>query len=275
MTQLLPDQAEGLRRLFVSDTRRMISLVGNCVNQDRSDLSAALAVALGGQGKRVLLLDENLCAGDRHVSFNVAVQQDLASILMRQADIEQAVMTTPLKVDLLAGGGQGNYQPRPALETRISLVNAFYRLAGKYDVVLVNAASIDFRTYPSFAWACHDVIVLIDQHPDSVTSVYAHIKALHQAGERRFHLLSGHTEHAVAESIYRNVAAVSRRHLKIMPDWLGMLPESRVEIADFFERLALMAQSWPLPEHREGHFPALMKRLLSGANPRVLQAMTK
>lgn len=276
MTRRLPDQAEGLRRLFVADVRRMIAVLSAGKPAQGNDVASCLAIGLAGQGRRVLLLDETLSAGDHHPLFGLAMKHDLDSIMLRQTEIETAIVPCADGIHLLAGGGQARTLPRPRMETRIGLVNAFYRLAGKYDAVLVNAGRVALHSRPSFAWACQDVIMHCDKHADSATEAYGYIKSLHQSGERRFNLLYGGMTQAQAQKLYRNVTTVSRRHLQVMPEYLGVLPAAPGAAAEFMAGLASMVQSWPLPEHKGGHFPALMRRLLNGVNyPGILQAAVK
>ncbi len=265
MPRLAPDQAEGLRRLFVEDVRRMVALVscGDC--QQGSDLLADLAAMLAGQGNRVLMLDESLSAGKPHVAFSVTPQYDLDDVLNEATDIERAIASTACHVDLIAGGGRARALTRPRMEARIGLVNAFYRLAGQYDVVLVNTGGDSVQSRPSFAWACQDVIVLCHNHPDSVTQAYAQIKALHQAGGRRFHLLFGGADETIAQTLFRRVATVSRHHLQLMPAYLGVLSKT----GRLPENVAGQVLAWPMPEHQTGHFPELMRRLLRGSHSRT------
>lgn len=265
MPRLAPDQAEGLRRLFVEDVRRMIALVSCGGPQPGVDLLAHLAAMLAGQGKHVLMLDENLSAGEPHVAFSVTPKHDLDDVLNESAVIEAVITPTPCHVDLMAGGGRAKTLTQPRMEARIGLVNAFYRLAGQYDVVLVNAGSDSIQSRPSLTWACQDVIVLCHDHPDSVTRAYAQIKTLHQAGERRFHLLFSGASDAVAQALFRRVASVSRRHLQLMPTYLGVLSAAGC----LHEELAGQVIAWPLPKHQAGHFPALMRRLLHGGPSRA------
>jgi flagellar biosynthesis protein FlhG len=274
-SKLSTDQAEGLRRLFVADVRRMIALVAAGGEAAGGALIDGLAAALAAQGNKVLLLDESLSAGDVPALSGFPVRDDLGRVLLKGMEIEAAIVRTTARVDLLAGGGHARTLPRPSLESRIGLVNAFYRLAGKYDVVLVNAGADSANSHPSFAWACQDVIVLCGTQADGVTNAYGHIKLLHQSGERRFHLLFADADHVRAQTLYKHVAAVCRRHLHLMPEYLGVLPWQGSMSSDYFFHLADTVQSWPLPEHKSGHFPALMQRLLRGASTHVLQTLAK
>jgi len=275
LARVLPDQAEGLRRLFVADARRMVAFVPAGAGIATAEPVSSLAATLSGAGKKVLLLDELWAAGDLHPVFQVAPKHDLATVMLNQLEVESALLKSAAGIDLLAGGTHAASMPRPRMEARIGLVNAFYRLAGKYDIVLVNACVDAVNSRPSFAWACQDVIIVSNGEAEAATEAYAHIKLLHQAEKRGFHLLFRSLDQARASALYRSIAAVSRRHLHIMPEYLGVLPEARPPLAEFYQQLSGMIQSWPMPEHKAGHFPDLMRRLLRGADPHVLQTILK
>lgn len=272
MTQLAQDQAEGLRRLFTADMRRMVGMMQAGRDGTVQALAYGVAAALAGQGNKVLLLDEMLAAGDRHPAGSAPIAHDLSTLLMRARDMQAAIVNTGHGVALLAGGGTAHLVPRPRMEAHIGLVNDFYRLAGRYDIVLVAAAQQP-QWRPSFVWACQDVILLSDGAAASLTALYGHIKTLQQSGARRFHLLFEEMETAQAAALYRNVAAVSRRHLQLMPEHLGIVPADAMQSAAFCRRLAVQLQTWPVPEQRNGHFPALMRRLLAG--PRAAPALDR
>lgn len=266
------DQAEGLRRLFVADVRRMVAVVPNGGAAALRTVTS-LAQVLVRQRKKVLLLDELWAAGEAHAVFGIMPRHDLGTVMLNGTEIESALISHA-GLDLLAGAA-ASAMPRPRMEARIGLVNAFYRLAGKYDVVLVHACVDAANTRPSFAWACHDVIVPSDGHPDAATDAYAHIKLLHRPETRRFHLLFHGIDGERASALYRNIAAVSRRHLHVMPESLGALPAAEAAQAGFYAELADALQTWPMPEHKAGHFPDLMRRLLRGADPQLLQTILK
>lgn len=275
MANSLPDQAEGLRRLFITDVRRMVALLSATENPADRRIVASLAATLAEQGRKVLLLDESSSAEDAPAHYGLPLKHDLNTLLLSGVEIEAAIARTASGVDLLAGGNQVRHLPRPKMEARMALINAFYRLAGKYDVVLVNASADAVGSRPSFAWACQDVIVVCGDQPDAVTESYARIKLLHQAGERRFHLLFRAQDDLRAQTFYRNIAAVSRRHLQLLPEYLGVLPAPADGEPDFYTKLAQAVQSWPMPEHKAGHFPDLMRRLLRGAHSQALPAALK
>ncbi len=269
LPRLAPDQAEGLRRLFVPDVRRMVALVS--IGDSGADLAARIAAVLAAQGSRVLLLDEFLTAGQHHAECAATPQHDLDSVLHGAIMVDQAVVQTACGVHLLAGGSRARPRSRPGMEAYIGLINSFYRLAGLYDVVLVNTPGDALQSRPGFAWACQDVIVQCGNAPDAAKIAYSAVKLLHQSGERRFHLLFADVSKAAADEIFGRVASVSRRHLQVMPDNLGTFSlADRSTPESIQSRLAAQLQAWPLPEHQTGHFPALMRRLLRGNTSRTV-----
>lgn len=243
--------------MFAGDMRRMIGVLSESGTSAGQVLSASLATTLGVAGSKVLLLDESLVAGEVHPVFPVDVVCDLFQMLHDKTSMKSALTRVAPGVDMLAGSLQ-HVAHGPGIEDHTDFIKAFYRLAVAYDVVLINAAE-DNSNYPSFAWAAQDIIVLCGDRGDSVTTAYAHIKALRQAGERRFHLLFEQMAPERARMIYRNLAAVSRRHLREFPEDLGVLP--REATAVFFAGLADSVRDWPLPENKDGHFRAFMQRL--------------
>lgn len=273
LASLLEDQAEGLRRLFVADARRMVTLM-TASGESVASMVASLAELLTEQGRKVLVLDELWSAGEQHPVYGITPRHDLGTVMLTSGELESAVVRSGQGVDLLAGGLSG-HMPRPRMEARIGLVNAFYRLAGRYDVVLVNACVHADSHRLSFAWACHDVILLADDGADSATEAYAHIKLLHQGNTRRFHLLYREVGAERAAALFKGLASVSRRHLHLMPEYLGVLPGSSSQQAAVLQNLARALQTWPMPDNKAGNFPDLMRRLLRGADPHALQTLLK
>lgn len=273
LASLAEDQAEGLRRLFVADARRMVALM-TARGESVAEMASHLACLLAMQGKKVLVLDEFWTAGEQHSVFGIKPKHDLASVMLAAGDLESAVVRHAEGFDVLAGAAS-SHTPRPRMEARIGLINAFYRLAGRYDVVLVNASTEATGSRPSFAWACSDVMLLADDGADSATEAYARIKLLHQADTRRFHLLYREMAAERAATLFKGLATVSRRHLHLMPEYLGVLPAVPGQQVPVLQNLARTLQTWPMPQHKAGNFPELMRRLLRGADPHALQTLLK
>jgi flagellar biosynthesis protein FlhG len=256
------DQAEGLRRMFATDAVHMVAVLGD----EGQDISAGLAVALAGQGKKVLLLDEQLQAEQTHPLLALPVHHDICAALRGGLSLQEIALPVA-GITLLPAGISRTMRRDDA--ARVRLLANFHALAGMYDIVLIHAApSLPRRSF-GFALAASEVIVLCAGTSAGITSAYSHIKMMAQtAGERRFRLMFRAVEEPLARILYRNLAGVCRQHLNLVPDYAGVLPGEQQSAADALEVLAQSMASWPLPGRDDSRFEAFMRRLLNAMSGR-------
>lgn len=263
------DQAEGLRRMFAADAAHMVALLGD----DGQDISAALAVALAGQGKKVLLLDEQLRVGEAHPLLDALVSHDIGAALCNEKSLQEIALPVA-GITLLPAGITG--VTHAATSARIHLLTAFHALAGMFDVVLIHVAPVAQRRGFGFALAAPEVIMLCNGTSSGITTAYRQIKMMASAaGGRHFHLMFRGVDDTLAGILFRNLAGVCRQHLDLMPDFAGVLPVERLEAADALEVLAADMANWPLSERDDSRFEAFMRRLLSAMNSHQPTAATE
>lgn len=237
----------------------MVAMVG----EEAQDLSAGLAVALASRGRRVLLLDEQLCAGQIHPLHALPVRYDIGTVLKGERALQEVILPVA-GVTLLPAGQMGAFPRRD--EARIRLLASLHALAKWYDVVLIHAATGAGRNM-GFALAAPEVLVLCPGTAAGITGAYGQIKRMASAaGQRHFRLLFRAVDDALARILFRNLAGVCRQHLDLMPEYAGVIPEDRQAAADALEVLAVSMADWPLPERDDGRFDAFMQRLLHGAS---------
>lgn len=258
MNRTVIDQAEGLRRMFASDAAHMVAMLGD----DEQDIAAALAVALSGRKKKVLLLDEALCASDRHTLLAVPVKYDISAVLRGEKSLQEIVIPAA-GITLLPAGIARAVQNSD--NARVRLLAAFHALIGMFDIVLIHAApSALNRPSFGFALAAPEVIVLCRGTSSGITAAYSQIKmTAGTPGERHFRLVFQGVDDSLAKILFRNLASVCRQHLSLMPDFAGVLPVEQIAAADAIEAMAAGMISWPLPERDDSRFEAFMRRLLS------------
>ena len=264
------DQAEGLRRMFAADAAHMVALLGE---DDGQDISAALAVALAGQGKKVLLLDEQLRVGEPHPLLTASVCHDIGAVLRDEKSLQEIVLPVA-GIKLLPAGIAG--VTHAAAAARIRLLTAFHALAGMFDVVLIHVAPVAQRRGFGFALAAPEVIVLCHGTTTGITAAYRQIKMMASAaGGRHFHLMFRGVDGNLAKILFRNLAGVCRQHLNLMPDFAGVLPMERLDAADALEALAADMANWPLSQRDDSRFEAFMRRLLSATGSHKPTAATE
>lgn len=244
--------------MFAADAAHMVAVLGD----DERDITAALAVALAGQGKKVLLLDEALSVGDTHTLLRSPFRHDISAVLRGEKSLQEIVVPVA-GITLLPAGITRAVTGADAAKVR--LLAAFHALIGMFDVVLIHAApSAINRPSFGFALAAPEVIVLCKGTSVGITAAYSQMKATaNTPGERHFRLIFQNADEPIARVLFRNFASVCRQHLNLMPDFAGILPVEQTAAADALERLAADMISWPLPERDDSRFEAFMRRLLS------------
>lgn len=262
MTRNATDQAEGLRRLFAADATHMVSLVGD----DAQDISAALAVALAGQGRKVLLLDEQLGTGDTHPLTTLPVEYDIGAVVRGEKSLQEIVLPVA-GITLLPAAVNRDIHGADA--ARVRLLAGFHALSSLFDVVLVHSAQSMQRRSLGFALAAPEVLTLCDGTSAGITASYGQIKLIARApGKRHFRLMFRGIETPLAKVLFRNLAGVCRQHLHLMPDFAGVFPLDQKAAADAMEALAAEMTQWPVVERDDSRFEAFMRRLLNATSAR-------
>jgi flagellar biosynthesis protein FlhG len=252
------DQAQGLRQLFAAEQVRVVALVGS---QSQS-VSAALALALTAQNKKVLLVDEELCAGEEHPLLKDPLAVDIGQVLRGKKELRDIVLTEA-GISLLPADTVRIERNMEA--ARIHMIDAFHAFAVGFDYVVVHAAPDLRRHGMGFALAAPEVIVLCNQNENEITKAYRHIKTLTKmGGERHFMLMFRGGNEALAKTLFHKLTAVCLQYLKLKLDFSCILPSDSIEAAEMLEMLALDMMHWPAPSVDNGsRFDIFMCRLLN------------
>jgi flagellar biosynthesis protein FlhG len=252
------DQAQGLRQLFAAEEVRVVALVGS---QSQS-VSAALALALTAQGKKVLLVDEELCAGEEHPLLNAPLTVDIGQVLRGKKELRD-IMLSEVGITLMPADTVRIERSMEA--ARIHLIDEFHAFAVGFDYVVVHAAPDLQRHGMGFALAAPEVIVLCDQRENEITKAYRHIKTLTKmGGARHFMLMFRGGNEALAKVMFHKLTAVCQKYLRLKLDFSCVLPADSMAAAEMLEMLALDMMHWPAPSVDNGsRFDIFMCRLLN------------
>ncbi len=262
MSRTIADQAEGLRRIFAADATHMVALIGS----EAQDIAAALAIALASQGRKVLLLDEQLASGDLHPLSPLPISHDIGDVVRGEKSLKEIALPVA-GVTLLPVAINRDVHSADAARTR--LLAGFHALSSMFDVVLVGSEKNTHRRSLGFALAAPEVIVMCDGSSSGITASYSQIKHMANApGKRHFRLLFRGVDVSLAKVLFRNLASVCRKHLKLVPDFAGSFPLDQKAAADAMEPLAAEMSRWPVLERDDSRFEAFMHRLLSATSAR-------
>lgn len=278
----MQDQAEGLRRLLSGDFVRIVTLTSGRRGVGKTTALINLAAALAKRGKQVMVLDEHQGAHSVVGMLGLTPYYDLGHVVRRERTLEQVMLSGPEGIMVVPAGKGVQSLAALGTEEQESLVRAFGQLAQPVDVVLVDAvAGVASHVLPP-SLAAQEVVLVVDPRPASLTDAYALIKVLNQGfALRSFHIMvnrvAGPEE---GEAVFRNVAAVASRFLKVTLDCMGFVPldeklhratqlgRSVVDAfpataaAQTFRDMAEGVDQWPPPGGEEGQLEAFMQRLI-------------
>lgn len=219
MTEVVLDQATGLRRLLAQSALRTIAIGSAGPTAGRSVITANLAVALARQGRGVVVLD---CAPARGSAGWLLASQPPADLM--------AVGARDLRATFAEGVGGVRVARAPRLGVARSFESASAHLAQvletlreDVDVLLVDAPPGDLV----WSAAAGELIVLTGPGAQAMTESYRLIKRLNvDGGRRRMHILANRMQSAShADKIFGNLSATSKRFLNLPLEFLGCIPD--------------------------------------------------
>ncbi|MBZ0106830.1 MAG: P-loop NTPase [Sulfuricella denitrificans] len=282
MADVAQDQAAGLRRLLSGDFVRIVTLASGRRGVGKTTALINLAAALAKRGKQVMVLDEHQGAHSVVGMLGLTPCYDLSHVVRRERSLEQVLLTGPEGITVVPAGKGVESLAALGVEDQASLVQSFGQLSQPVDVVLVDAvAGVASHVLP-LSLAAQELVLVVDPQPASMTDAYALIKVLNQGFARRsFHIIvnrvSGTEE---GEAVFRKVATVASRFLKVRLDYMGCVPRDdklhratqlgrsvvdafpATAAAQTFRDLAEAMDQWPHPEGEEGQLEAFMQRLI-------------
>jgi len=221
MTEVVLDQASGLRRLLAQSALRTIAIGSAGPAAGRSVITANLAVALARQGRGVVVLD---CAPARGSAGWLLVAQPPADLM------DVACAARDLRATLAEGVGGVRVARAPALGVPRSFESASARLAQVLEALREDADVLLVDVPPGdLIWsaAAGELILLAGPGAQAMTESYRLIKRLNvDGGRRRMHILVNRMQSAShADKIFGNLSATSKRFLNLPLEFLGCIPD--------------------------------------------------
>jgi flagellar biosynthesis protein FlhG len=192
----------------------------------KSHLAANLALALGQQGARVVLVDADFAQANLDLLLGVHPRYDLRHVLNGERSIEEIVVPAGRGVTLVpAASGAPELAELDDFRREVVL-RSIGTLARDADLVLLDLASGVSRTVVSMCLAADEVVVTTTTEMPAFSDGYALMKLLHQEGLKRplqlvVSMASASDE---ADETAHRIRLVARRFLQIDVPFLGSIP---------------------------------------------------
>ena len=219
------DQAEGLRRMLVSNQTEILALVSGRRASGRTSVTLNLAAALSKAGRDVLILDENPAPHNLTDSLGLLARLDLLDVIRGKCQL----------VDAVVGAYGCSILPTARLMRALPTLNAneqgrleeiLLEAANGVDVMLVDAAMLDETTSLALSPNVR-MLVVMDATSSGITQNYAMIKrlALEQARSRFEILVNRVADEKTARLVYGNIEKVAKTHLAVELEYMGCIPQ--------------------------------------------------
>jgi flagellar biosynthesis protein FlhG len=226
LAELIQDQAEGLRRLLVPDSLRIVTVTSGSAGAGKTATVINLAAALVRSGKDVLVIDENAGANNLGGTLGLNAHRDLLDVVRRDKTLEEVIISSPQGFRLLPAGRGMRVLENLNPGDQAHLIDCFRRFAQPMDVVLVDAAPVRASRLLSLTASSHEIVVMVSSEPASITAAYSLIKNMSgDHGKQQFRVLVNQVgAESEARMIFDNMARVASRFLSVSLDFLGFVP---------------------------------------------------
>ncbi len=286
MSEMLFDQAAGLRRMAQPNPVRVIAVTSGKGGVGKTNVSVNLAVAMADRGKQVMLLDADLSLANIDVLLGLHPDKNLSHVIDGERTLEEVIITGPSGIMVVpASSGVKRLAELSTLENA-GLIRAFSELNHDVDTLIIDTAAGINESVTSFSRAAQEVVVVVCDEPASITDAYALIKVLNvEYGIQRFRVLANQAHSAQeGRELFNKILRVTDRYLDVTLEFMGAVPHddylkkavrkqravvqayprSRSSMA--FKNLAQKTDKWPVPSAAGGHLEFFVERLIQSHN---------
>jgi flagellar biosynthesis protein FlhG len=231
------DQASELRKLVLRSLReraaeagpppRFVVLVGGKAGVGVSSLVVNIAVTLGEQGARVVIVDADLQRSDVAPLCGVDVQTSVADIVAARRDIHEVLQRGPAGVQIVPGLWAPGEPFDPSHSGQQRLLRQFQHLGPHADVVVLDLGSGSGPLIRQFCGVADDVVLVSTPDVAAVMDTYARVKtSLHDVVRGRLGLIVNRcADPQQVGGVHQRLENSLRRFLGIQIDLLGYVPD--------------------------------------------------
>jgi flagellar biosynthesis protein FlhG len=210
-------------RIESAATRGALAVTGSKGGVGKSNLVVNLAIALGRNGRRVLLVDGDLGLANLDVLLGLVPVRTIEHLVRGEAGVKELLLEGPGGIHLLPAASGIPDLAKLDGPTRDRLLEALSDCSSLADAVLVDTGAGLGDTTLALQLAASRVVVVTTAEPTSMVDAYASLKVLWSADpDKPVDLVVNDVEtYDDAQRSYDQIAKASRHFLGREPGWLG------------------------------------------------------
>ena len=231
----MSDQADMLRQLVrsregpnalpdsnPSPTARSLVFTSGKGGVGTSNLALNLAIALGEQGQRVVLVDADLGLANLDLLCGLSPGCDLGDVLTCGRPLVDAIVPGPADIRILAGAHGSRTMADVLGEAPKRLARELAELEAGTDFLLVDAGSGLGPAIATIASAADGVVLVTTPEPTSVADAHATLRRLGRTGPTSLRVVASQAQSdSEAADCLARIAASSRQFLGMVIAPLG------------------------------------------------------
>lgn len=262
---------------------KVIAVTGGKGGVGKTNVSLNMAVAMAGQGKRVLVLDADLGLANVDVVLGLRVEKNLSHVLAGECELDDILVKGPGGIQIVPATSGTRSMVELSPQEHAGLIRAFSTMRTEFDVLIVDTAAGISNMVLSFARAAQDVVVVVCDEPTSITDAYALIKVLsREHGVFKFKVVANMVRTMrEGQVLYSKLTKVTDRFLDVALELAAIVPydenlrkavrKQQLLVESFprspaslaFKALAQRASNWPIPAQAGGHLEFFIEQLVA------------
>lgn len=207
---------------------RVVTVTSGKGGVGKTNLTANLALALAGLGKKVLVWDADLGLANIDVLLGLKTEANIHHLLAGEKTLEEIIVPGPNGV-LIMPAASGILELSEISEgQKTRLLSEFDDFSEDLDFLLIDTAAGIGSNVIYFNLASQERLVVVTNEPTSITDAYALMKVLYtRYQQKKFYLVPNQVSGAKeARKVFELLVRVADQHLpQISLNLLGWVPK--------------------------------------------------
>ena len=174
------EKAQGGESVPLPGGARVIAVTSGKGGVGKTNLAVNLAIALGKQGKRVIIVDADLGTANVDVLLGTSSRNTLLSLAREDVQLEDVLVRGPYGVSYISGGSGMEHAGELTVVQRQMIFSKLAACDQWADIILIDTGAGVGRNVLDFIMASDEVLLVITPEPTALTDGYAVLKSYRQ-----------------------------------------------------------------------------------------------